>query len=129
MEIIKVLNLMWPAHHVKPMQSYQKQPKIHGADCEPNGNAENFLCPHMIHSMGVPGSDGNHVSESPSKIPLTSVASQLQEMDYNILDTPSLTQERKDNLYCPWNKPGPTWTLPHSYKLNGDLAWTSQGKN
>ena len=64
------------------MQSYQKQPKIHGGlDGEPNGNATNFLCSHMICSMGVPGSDGNLVSESQS--PLTSLASQLQEMDYN----------------------------------------------
>ena len=58
--------------------------------------------------MDVPGSDGNHVSESPNEVPLTSLAFQLQEMDYyGILDTSSLTlwskgKERTTiNLYCP----------------------------
>ena len=40
---------------------------------ESTGNAQNFLRPHMISKdadpIGVPGSDGNHVSESPSEIP------------------------------------------------------------
>ena len=76
----------------KAMQSYRKQPKIHGTNCEPNGNAQNLLCLHMISKdadpMGVPESDDNHVSESPT---LTSLASQLQVMDYSILDNPSLT--------------------------------------
>ena len=71
----------------KAMQSYRKQPKIHDTN-----NAQNFLYPHMISKdadpMGVPRSDDNHVSESPT---LTSLASQLQGLDYSILDTPSLT--------------------------------------
>ena len=96
------------------MQSYWKQPKIHGTNHEPTGNGPNFLCLHMISkdavSMCVPGSDGNHVSESPREVPLTSLASQLQEMDNSILDTPSLTlwskgKERTTiNLYCPRDK-------------------------
>ena len=45
-----------------------KQSKIHGTNLKANDNTKNFLCPHMIYPMGVPGSDGNPVSESPRKI-------------------------------------------------------------
>ena len=118
--------------------------------CNHIGNSQNSMAPtvsqmvmpktsyahKVIYPMGVPGSDGNHVSESPSEIPSISLASQLQEIDYySILDIPSLTlwSKGKENhllsLPCLGNKPGPTWTPPHSHKLNDDLTWISKGKH
>ena len=52
-----------------------------------------------VDPMGLPGSDGNHVSESPSEVPLTSLAPQLQEMDYTL--TLWSKGKERTTIYCP----------------------------
>ena len=125
MDIIKVMNLMWQVHHVKSPCNHIE---IHGA----NRQWPKLLMPtHDSDPMGVPGSDGTHVSESPSEVPLTCLAFQLQEMDCSILDTPSLTlwSKGKERITISSTSTvlgtkliGLTWTPPCSHKLDGDFA-------
>ena len=64
-----------------------EKPKVHGATWQWPG----LLMPtHDADPIDMPGSDGNHVSESLGGILLTSL-----EMDCGKLDTPSLTQWSK----------------------------------
>ena len=112
MKIIKVMNLIWQAHHAHAIIR----------------NSQNSIAP-TASQMVLPNSSyactlfilwvcqdlmvimfQNHQARSP----LTSLVSQLQEMDYSILDTPSLTPWSKEPpltllpLLCLGNKPGLT---------------------
>ena len=99
---------MWQAHHVKNPYNYIRNrqkcmaPTVSQIVIPKTSYARTWFILWVCQDLMVIMFQKHQATD-----PLTSLASQLQEMDYSILDTPSLTLWSKGkertiiNLYCP----------------------------